>query len=584
MKNFILIILLTINLSAFCDEPYIVFPDVMNKVSILENTNGVQEKKFYDADSLPVFPGFPKIINGQSFEGGIYCQMDSDIELEIVYGIGLTVQAWNIDGSNVTGWPKSLSFNAQGAPSFGDIDGDGVEEIVIGTASLTGTTGSLFAFEKDGTPVTGFPVSIGSARTVTLCDMDNNGSLEIITSKRLSSAGEIYIYKGDGTVFPGWPKAINHVPASSSAAGDITGDGLPEIISESYTSIYAWDRNGNVLPGFPFILPNGDVNSYSSPVLADVDGDNIREIIFGSHVSSAGGLIYILKNNGTVLPGWPKSTNYWVYGPPVLGYLNDDNVIDIIVGDQIGSGTPVNFVYGWDKDGNVLSGFPIGPVNAVNNQVALADIDNDMRLELLIDDNSQTGGIGKYPAFNHDGTPVMDWDLTVNGTSFFNMPCLTDLNSDGILDIVGAGFTLFGSNQTSVYIWNAGIPYDAAKIVNPVFQFNVRHNGVYGDNNLVSVLNYNNTIPDNFKLEQNFPNPFNPSTVINYSLPSEFKGNVKLNIYNALGSEIAELVNESQGPGNYSVEWEAVGFTSGIYFYVLRSGNFKESKSMILLK
>jgi len=72
--------------------------------------------------------------------------------------------------------------------------------------------------------------------------------------------------------------------------------------------------------------------------------------------------------------------------------------------------------------------------------------------------------------------------------------------------------------------------------------------------------------------------------VINYSLPSEFKGDVKLNIYNALGSEIAELVNESQGPGNYSVEWEAVGFTSGIYFYVLRSGNFKESKSMILLK
>ncbi|MFZ1321912.1 MAG: FG-GAP-like repeat-containing protein [Ignavibacteria bacterium] len=584
MKNFILILFLTINLSAFCDEPFIVYPDVMNKVSIVENTEGVQVMKFYDADSLPVFPGFPKIVNGQSIEGGIYCQMDSDSELEIVYGIGMTVQAWNIDGSNLTGWPKSLSFNSQGAPSYGDIDGDGVAEIVIGSASLTGTTGSLYAFEKDGTPVTGFPVSIGAARTVALCDMDNNGSLEIITSKRLSSAGEIYIYKGDGTIFPGWPKAINHVPASSSAAGDITGDGLPEIISESYTSIYAWDRNGNVLPGFPFILPNGDVNSYSSPVLADVDGDNIREIIFGSHVSSAGGLIYILKNDGTVMPGWPKSTNYWIYGPPVLGYVNDDNVIDIIVGDQIGSGTPVNFVYGWDKNGNVLNGFPIGPVNAVNNQVALADIDNDMKLELLIDDNSQTGGIGKYPAFNHDGTPVLNWDLPVNGTSFFNMPCLTDLNSDGILDIVGAGYTLFGSNQTSVYIWNAGIPYDATKVINPVFQFNVRHNGVYGDNNLVSVLNNNNTIPENFKLEQNYPNPFNPSTVINYSLPTEFKGNVKLNIYNALGKEIAELVNESQGPGNYSVEWEATGFTSGIYFYVLESGFLRESKSMVLLK
>ena len=107
---------------------------------------------------------------------------------------------------------------------------------------------------------------------------------------------------------------------------------------------------------------------------------------------------------------------------------------------------------------------------------------------------------------------------------------------------------------------------------------------MYGDNNLVSVLNNNNTIPENFKLEQNYPNPFNPSTVINYSLPTEFKGNVKLNIYNALGKEIAELVNESQGPGNYSVEWEATGFTSGIYFYVLESGFLRESKSMVLLK
>ena len=188
MKNFILLLFLTFNLSAFCDEPFIVYPDVMNKISIIENSEGVQVRKFYDADSLPVFPGFPKVVNGQSVEGGIYCQMDADSELEIVYGIGLTVQAWNIDGSNVTGWPKSISFNAQGAPSYGDIDGDGVAEIVIGSASLTGTTGSLYAFEKDGTPVTGFPVSIGSARTVTLCDMDNNGSLEIITSKRLSSA------------------------------------------------------------------------------------------------------------------------------------------------------------------------------------------------------------------------------------------------------------------------------------------------------------------------------------------------------------------------------------------------------------
>ncbi|MEO8210751.1 MAG: T9SS type A sorting domain-containing protein [bacterium] len=595
MKNLILIFLLAFCNAAFSDEPNLynginiqypgfnVIPDMMNKVLILDQNVSKTEIKVFDADSLPVFPGFPKIVNGQSVEGGIYCQMDADTDLEIVYGIGTTVQAWNIDGSNVTGWPKTLSFNTQGAPSYGDIDGDGESEIVMGTANVTGTTGSLYAFEKDGTPVVGFPVSIGSARSVTLCDLDNNGSLEIITSKRLSSAGEIYVYTGNGTVYPGWPKAINHVPASSSAAGDITGDGIPEIISESYTSLYAWDRDGNLLTGFPFILPNGDVNSYSSPVLADVDGDNIREIIFGSHQTGGAGLgyVYILKNAGTVIPNWPKTTTYWVYGPPVLGYVNDDNIIDIVVGDQIG-GALADHVYGWDKDGNVLSGFPIGPVNAVNNQVAMGDIDDDGQLELIIDDNTQENSMGKYLAFNHNGTPIQDWDLPTSGTTIFNMPCIADLNNDGMLDIVGAGITLFGSNQTSTYIWDAGVNYNATKIVNPVFQFNVRHNGVYGDNNLVSVQNYNSEIPSDFTLEQNYPNPFNPTTNLEFGI-SNF-GFVTLKIYNVLGNEVATLVNEKLNSGNYIVAFDGSNHPSGVYFYKLETGNFSDTKRMILLK
>ncbi|MBK6536838.1 MAG: T9SS type A sorting domain-containing protein [Ignavibacteria bacterium] len=602
MTNFILVLILIMNYSniAVCDQPdlftpknntehsYHIIPDVMNKVQVLENNINKTGAQIYDADSLPVFPGFPKVINGQSTEGGIYCQMDTDSDMEIVYGIGTTIQAWNIDGSIVTGWPKTLTYNTQGAPAYGDIDGDGEAEIVIGTANVTGVLGILYAFEKNGTPVTGFPINNGgSTRSVVLCDLDMNGSLEIITTKRLSSAGEIYVFKGDGTVYPGWPKSINHVPASGSAAGDINGDGIPEIISESYTSLYAWDRNGNPVTGFPFVLPNGDVNSYSSPVLADVDGDNIREIIFGSHQTGGAGLgyLYILKNNGTILPNWPKTTTYWIYGPPVLGYLNDDNVIDIVVGDQIG-GALANFVYAWDKNGNVLSGFPVGPVNAVNNQVALGDIDNDGKLELLVDDNTQENGMGKYSAFNHDGTPLSGWPLPTSGTTMFNMPCLIDLNNDGTLDIVGAGITLFGSNQTSVYIWNAGVSFNVSKIVNPVFQFNVRHNGVYGDNNLVSIGDPDNEIASGFILHQNFPNPFNPTTSLEFVIPE--KGFVTLKVYDILGNEVTALMNQNLSPGSYLVQWNGEGFASGVYFYELSvtglSAKFKETKRMLLIK
>ncbi|MBK6877261.1 MAG: T9SS type A sorting domain-containing protein [Ignavibacteria bacterium] len=558
-------------------------PDVMNKVHYLENNGNSLTGKTFDADSFPVYNGFPKIVTGQSFEGGITCQMDADSELEIVYGIGATIQAWNLDGSNVTGWPVSLSYNAQGAPSYGDIDGDGQAEIVLGTSNFVGNAGAIYAFEKNGTPVTGFPIVNGATgRTIVLADLDNNGALEIISNKRIYPIGEVWVYRGNGTAYPGWPKTLDHVPASSSAVGDITGDGIPEIVSESYLSLYAWDRNGNPVTGFPFTMPNGDVNSYSSPVLADVDGDNIREILFGSHASSGGGFVYILKNNGTILNGWPKQTNWWVYGPPVLGYINGDNVIDIVVGDQVGSGIPTDYVYGWDKDGNVLNGFPIGPINAVNNQITLADLDNDNQLELLIDDNTQTAGMGKYLVYDHDGTPNKDWTLSTTGTSFFNMPTLADINSDGRLDLVGAGFTAGGSNQTYVYVWNTNQPYNAARTVNPVWQFNVRHNGVYGDNNLVGINETSAEIPDGILLNQNYPNPFNPVTKISYQLPEA--GSVSLQIYNVLGKLVTTLVNERQNSGTYEVQFDGKELSSGVYFYRLNANGISILKMMTLLK
>ncbi len=558
-------------------------PDVMNKVYYLDNDGNNFTGRTFDADSFPVYAGYPKITTGQSFEGGIVCQMDADSELEIVYGIGATIQAWNLDGSSVAGWPVSLSYNAQGAPSYGDIDGDGQGEIVLGTSNFIGNAGAVYAFEKNGTPVTGFPISHGAtSRTIVLADLDNDGALEIITNKRIYPIGEVWVYRGNGTVYPGWPKALDHVPASSSAVGDITGDGLPEIISESYLSLYAWDRNGNAVPGFPFTMSNGDVNSYSSPVLADVDNDNIREIIFGSHATSGGGFVYILKNNGTVLTNWPKQTNWWVYGPPVLGYINGDNVIDIVVGDQIGSGIPTDYVYGWDKDGNVLPGFPIAPINAINNQVTIADLDNDNQPELLIDDNTQVSGMGKYLTYNHDGTPNDEWTLPTTGTSFFNMPAIADLNNDGRLDLVGAGFTAGGTNQTYVYVWNTNQMINPSRVVNPVWQFNVRHNGVYGDNNIVNINQTSSVTPDNFVLNQNYPNPFNPVTVISYKLPAA--GLVNLTVYDILGNEVASLVNKKQSAGTYEVNFDGSGYSSGVYFYKLTADGISETRKMALLK
>ena len=87
---------------------------------------------------------------------------------------------------------------------------------------------------------------------------------------------------------------------------------------------------------------------------------------------------------------------------------------------------------------------------------------------------------------------------------------------------------------------------------------------------------------DKFTLEQNYSNPFNPTTTIGYILQE--KSNTKLTILNSIGEEIAVLVNKEQDKGYHKVEFDASRLSSGVYFYQLKAGNFLETKKMVLMK
>jgi hypothetical protein len=89
-------------------------------------------------------------------------------------------------------------------------------------------------------------------------------------------------------------------------------------------------------------------------------------------------------------------------------------------------------------------------------------------------------------------------------------------------------------------------------------------------------------VPIDFFLRQNYPNPFNPLTEITYAIPRDVS--VTLKIYNVLGAEAAILVDDDQEAGFYTVRWDAVDVTSGVYFCTLSAGNFKAIKKMVLLK
>jgi len=113
--------------------------------------------------------------------------------------------------------------------------------------------------------------------------------------------------------------------------------------------------------------------------------------------------------------------------------------------------------------------------------------------------------------------------------------------------------------------------------------------------NIVSVDENENLVVSDFSLSQNYPNPFNPSTTINFTIPtpphpSPYQGEgareglVLLRVYDILGREVAMLINKQLQPGEHEVEFNAVGLSSGIYYYRLQAGNYSETKKMILLR
>ncbi len=117
---------------------------------------------------------------------------------------------------------------------------------------------------------------------------------------------------------------------------------------------------------------------------------------------------------------------------------------------------------------------------------------------------------------------------------------------------------------------------------------NLKLSGFLYDRNIIPISEVaaeallNGDVPRDYALFQNYPNPFNPTTQIRYALPQA--GRVRLTVYNALGQQVARLVDLRQEAGAYSVTWDARDFASGVYYYRLEAGSFREVKKLVLLK
>jgi hypothetical protein len=99
---------------------------------------------------------------------------------------------------------------------------------------------------------------------------------------------------------------------------------------------------------------------------------------------------------------------------------------------------------------------------------------------------------------------------------------------------------------------------------------------------LTGITQNDKDIPKEYKLYNNYPNPFNPTTNVQFSIVNVHY--VTLKVFDILGRNVATLVNEQLQPGTYEVTWNAQNYTSGVYFYRLQSGDFTDTKRMLMIK
>lgn len=220
-----------------------------------------------------------------------------------------------------------------------------------------------------------------------------------------------------------------------------------------------------------------------------------------------------------------------------------------------------------------------------------------------------------WSACNNGLTALSVLSLTANGTDIYatfeggngvavshdNGNSWTMLNNGlysagSAYSLVLSGQLMFACTQNGVYVsgnkglnWgavNTGLPNNTA-----VFSLLADGNYLYaGTNNLIwkrpvdemTEVKYDNILPGQYELKQNFPNPFNPATTIKYQVPEQ--SFVMLKVYDILGKEVCSLVNEVKKTGEYEVQFDGSKLSSGVYFYQLRAGNFVETKKLLLLK
>lgn len=313
-------------------------------------------------------------------------------------------------------------------------------------------------------------------------------------------------------------------------------------------------------------IPNFDAGLY----LQFVDANNGWILLFNNNFTSGG--IFRTTNGGTNwspiitpvggVPYFANSSTGWLLpiGPDI------GNLADTIRKTTNGG---VNWFAPWGTNARVS--FNSMHFSDVNNGWAVGA--NGLILKTTNAGNSWTY-ITNAGLTSHKSKAVFfinantGWIGTKrDSTNIVNVIRTTNAGATWSWQPVASQYSIFSIHFFDEY--NGGLTADYGVILHTI-------------NGGVSVNNISTIIPDRNYLYQNYPNPFNPSTTIKFDLKNA--GSVELIIFDALGREVETIVNKNLEAGTFTVNWNAPGKTSGIYFYKFITNNFSQTGKMLLLK
>ncbi|MBD3168233.1 MAG: T9SS type A sorting domain-containing protein [candidate division Zixibacteria bacterium] len=362
--------------------------------------------------------------------------IDGDGQMDIIASAGSRVHVFDFEGDYIEGFPVNVVNVAQGAPSVGDVDGDGEPEIVQGTRGLV-DGGRLYMFDADGSNADGFPINFSNqniAASPALYDLDDDGFLEIIIGTRDYPNGHLRVIEYDGSEWSGnWPVFLDHVPTGTAAVGDIDNDGEPEIAYTSYNSIYVVNIDGTDLDGFPWRLPWGNF-SYQSIALHDITGDGYLEMVCANHGNNPAA--FIIDHTANVLEGWPYYLPRWTYSPPSIADIDGDDDVEIVVGVSGSVAYPSDNLYAFETNGTVVGGFPVIIHGAAEGPTAAGDLEGDGNVYIAFDNNHirSSDQLGNIYICDDDGFVDDPYPLQPWGFTYMNGMQVADLNRNGVME------------------------------------------------------------------------------------------------------------------------------------------------------